>query len=130
MTGAQTEKPTRRALPTRRHCVTASTIWRGQKIEVSVGFDPETGEVCEAFADIAKGGDMQHVLSDGCVMASIALQCGVTVEALQKTMGSERLSVDGRAFTEPTSPVGAALETVRMVADGVLRPGFFGEGEG
>lgn len=117
---------TRQALPTRRHTVTASTVWQGHPIEVSVGFDPATGEVVEAFADIAKGGQMQHILSDSCVLASIAMQHGASLNELRKTMGSEKLSVDGRAFVEPTSPVGAALEAVAMVADGVANdPDFF-----
>lgn len=118
---------TRRAIPTRRHCVTASTFWQGHPIEVSVGIDPEIGDVFEAFADIAKGGQMQHTLSDACILASIALQHGASLDELQKTLGSEKLSVDGRAFVEPTSPIGAALQAVRMVADGVKSdPGFFG----
>lgn len=115
----------RRTLPTRRHCVTASTVWQGHPIEVSVGFDPATGGVVEAFADIAKGGQMQHTLSDACILASIAMQHGASLDELQKTLGSEKLSVDGRAFVEPTSPIGAALQAVRMVADGVTRDGFF-----
>ncbi len=118
---------TRKTLPNRRPCVTASTIWRGQKVEVSVGFDPATGEAREAFADIAKGGAIQHELSDACVLASIAMQCNVPVGALQKTMGSQRLAVDGQVFDEPTSPIGAALDAVRFIADGVQRPGFFDE---
>lgn len=118
----------RRILPARRHCVTASTLWRGHAVEVSVGFDPATGAAREAFADIAKGGELQHILSDACVLVSIALQCGVAVHALQKSLGSEARSVDGRDFTEPTSPVGAALATVVMIVDGVARdPDFFRE---
>lgn len=116
---------TRNTLPNRRHCVTASTVWQGHPIEVSVGFDPATGDVVEAFADIAKGGQMQHTLSDACIIASIAMQYGASLDEMQKTLGSEKLSVDGRAFVEPTSPIGAALQAVRMVADGVTRDGFF-----
>ena len=119
---------TRQTLPNRRHCVTGSTIWRGQQIEVSVGFDPETGEAREAFADIALGGQIQHELSDACVLASIALQCGVSIEALQKTMGSESISIDGRSYVEPTSPVGAALAAVRFIADGVKNDPAFCQG--
>ena len=116
---------TRRRLPNRRHCITASTLWQGHDIEVSVGLDPATGDVVEAFADIAKGGQLQHTLSDACILASIALQHGATLDELQKTLGSERISVDGRAVVEPTSPIGAALQAVRMVADEWRKGGFF-----
>lgn len=119
----------RRTLPNRRHCVTASTVWQGHPVEVSVGFDPATGDVVEAFADIAKGGQMQHTLSDACILASIAIQHGASLDELQKTLGSEKLSVDGRAYVEPTSPVGAALQAVRMAADGIKSDSGFFDGE-
>ena len=118
---------TRKAIPTRRHCVTASTTWRGQKIEVSVGIDPKTGKVAEAFADIAKGGQIQHEMSDALILASIAMQCGVPIEDLQKTLGTQTIMVDGKPITEPTSPVGATLDAVRFIADGIKTPGFFDE---
>ena len=117
----------RKVIATRRHCVTASTTWRGQKIEVSVGIDPKTGKVAEAFADIAKGGQIQHEMSDALILASIAMQHGSSIEDLQKTLGSETITVDGKSITEATSPVGAALATVRFIADGIKKPGFFDE---
>lgn len=120
----------RTPLPTRRPCVTVDTIVNNAKVTISVGFDPATGEATEAFADIAKGSDLQHMLSDACVAASVALQYGVPLDALEHSLGRVPAWVQqGGAMTSgeaPASPVGAVLETIRKVAAGVAAPGYFG----
>jgi hypothetical protein len=123
---------TRTTLPNRRPCVTVDTAINGAKITIGVGFHPDTGQALEAFADVARGTDQQHTLSDACVTASVALQYGVPLDALEHSMGRVPAWVqDGAAMAlgdAPASPVGAVLATVRSIADGVREPGFFKEG--
>lgn len=125
---------TRNILPNRRPCVTVDTTINGKAMTIGVGFHPATGEALEAFADIARGTDQQHTLSDACVAVSVAVQYGVPPEALEHSLGRVPAWVegaDGMTLGEaPASPVGAVLETIRAVADGVANdPGFFGEGQ-
>jgi ribonucleoside-diphosphate reductase alpha chain len=118
----------------RRPCVTVDTTINGARMTIGIGFDPETGAALEAFADIARGTDQQHSLSDACVAVSVALQYGVPPEALEHSLGripawveQDGAMVLGEA---PASPVGAVLEAVRMVSDGIRNdPGFFDGGE-
>lgn len=121
----------RQTLPSRRPCVTVETVVAGKAVTIGIGFDPATGEALEAFADIARGTDQQHTLSDACVAVSVALQYGVPPEALEHSLGRVPAwapSGDAMVLGEaPASPVGAVLETIRAVADGVTQPGFFGE---
>lgn len=124
---------TRTVLPNRRPCVTVDTLINGKAMTIGIGFDPATGKPMEAFADIAKGTDQQHTISDACVAVSVALQYGVPMDALEHSLGRVPAWVqDGDSMAlgdAPASPVGAVLETMRKVAEGVTQPGFFG-GEG
>jgi hypothetical protein len=122
----------RRTLPTRRHCVTVETMVTGRPATISVGFHPETGEALEAFADIARGSDQQHAVSDACVAVSIALQYGMPIQTLEKAVGRvptwtpvEGVMVETEA---PASVVGVVVDTIAEVAAGVAQPGFFDGG--
>lgn len=121
---------TRQTLPTRRPCVTVDTLINGKAMTIGIGFDPATGKPMEAFADIAKGTDQQHTISDACVAVSVALQYGVPMEALEHSLGRVPAWVesgDGMVLGEaPASPVGAVLKTMRKVAEGVTPAWFFG----
>jgi hypothetical protein len=103
---------TRTPLPQRRRSLTADIEHRGQQITVAIGFD-EAGAPREVFANGPKeGSDMQHILSDACVVISIALQCGVTPAALAHSLGTVPGWIDGREQSIPASPVGAILGIV------------------
>lgn len=125
---------TRNTLPNRRHCVTTETIVNGKPATISVGFHPETGEALEAFADIARGSDQQHGVSDACVAVSIALQYGMPIATLKGAVGrvpawipAGDVMVEGEA---PASVVGVVVDTIAQVSDGVRNdPDFFGEVE-
>lgn len=92
---------TRRRLPNRRPCETVEIVHDGAAYAVSLGFD-EIGRVREVFAGSgAKAGShMDGVLSDACVLMSLALQHGVEPAALPASLGrvietGERVSVIG-----------------------------------
>lgn len=122
---------TRQTLPGRRPCVTVEATVAGKTVTIGVGFDPATGQALEAFADIARGTDQQHTLSDACVAVSVALQYGVPPEALEHSLGRVPAWVKDRDTMvlgeAPASPVGAVLAVIREVSEGVIEPGFFGE---
>lgn len=111
----------RTVLPTRRPSETLSCDWRGHAITVTIGYYPDTGRVAEVFADVAGGGQMQAVLSDACVWASLALQHGATPAALLKSVGMEPAAVirDGQIVTVdgPASPLGAIAAALRPADD-------------
>lgn len=106
----------RSALPNRRPSVTAETIWTAQDgsahpFTVTIGFDPQ-GKPQEVFANHAKGA-LAAMLADACVLVSIALQHGITPDALGKSLG--RVPVwDADA---PASPLGTIIEEIRKAAE-------------
>lgn len=110
----------RRRLPQRRPAVTETIqFMRGDgnlvSYEASVGFD-ELGRPKEIFLFGAKQGtDMAAVLADTAVALSVALQHGISAEALALSVG--RFAPAGEPFehfTEkpgmPISVIGAALD--------------------
>lgn len=122
---------TRARLPNRRPCVTITTSVAGKAVTIGVGYDPVTDTFSEAFADIARGTDAQHTLSDACVAVSVALQHGVPINALEHSLGRVPawVKADGAMVLgeAPASPVGAVLEAIRAVDRGVRNdPDFFG----
>lgn len=84
----------------------------------------------EAFADIARGSDLQHAVSDACVTVSLALQHGMPIATLEKAVGRvpawvpvQGIMVEGEA---PASVVGVVVDTIAEVAHGVRHdPEFF-----
>ncbi len=115
-----TLKTPRQRLPNRRPSHTETLEVGGQKVIATVGFDPETGHPRELFLTAGKEGSMLNaLLADAAVVISIALQHGVTGEALARSVG--RLSAGPVAPAEldrapgqkvPASPIGAALDLV------------------
>ncbi len=109
---------TRARLPNRRPSETATLEVGGQKFEVCVGFDPETGRPLEVFLNAGKEGSGFVVLmADAAILISIALQHGIEASALAKSInrlpptapapGSfEQLAIG----LEPASAIGAALD--------------------
>lgn len=97
---------TRTPLPNRRPSISVDTCWGGHPITVTVGFDPVSGATMEVFANTPEGGQMQAVIADACVWASIALQYGVPPDALAKSLGLVPDPLRGKDATAPASPLG------------------------
>ena len=97
---------TRDRLPNRRPAATLELAYDGKTYAVSIGYDPATGAVREVFAGSGTkaGSAMDGILSDACILASIALQHGIAPADLAASMG--RLESSG----ERTSPIGALLD--------------------
>lgn len=99
----------RRSLPDRRSCETREVDVGGRPYTVTVGLY-EDGTVGEVFIGGAKvGSEMDAVLQDSGILASIALQHGTPPEVLARSM-SRRPTSEWEPATEPASPVGAAMD--------------------
>lgn len=103
---------TRTPLPNRRSSLTVARIWQGMPISVTLGLDPATAEIREVFADTPKGGQMQAILADACVVISIALQHGIPAAALAKSPAVEPDLLAGEDATMPASPIGVLMEAI------------------
>jgi ribonucleoside-diphosphate reductase alpha chain len=103
---------TRATLPTRRPNCTVSVDWQGRPLDVTIGFDPATGQPREVFANTPKGGDMQAALADASVILSIALQHGIAPADLGKSLGRVPVLWGDEGATQPASPVGAIVEAI------------------
>jgi ribonucleoside-diphosphate reductase alpha chain len=105
-----TDESWRTRLPDRRPSITREVEWRTGRWTVTVGIDRD-GRPREVFADGAKeGSGMAAILSDACVVISIALQAGVPVEALSRSLGEE---VDQRTgVLAPASIIGLIVSLI------------------
>lgn len=108
----------RAQLPHRRPNLTLDLDWQGHAFALSVGFDPVSGAAREVFANTPKGGAIQAVLADACVLISIALQYGIGIEALGKSLGREPAFINGVEASAPASPVGSVVEALAAIAAG------------
>ncbi len=80
--------PHRRRLPTRRPAITEEMEVAGQRFVASVGFCPETGRPLVQFLDGGKAGsNSDALLADTAVAISVALQHGISAQALAKSFG-------------------------------------------
>ena len=79
---------TRRKLPNRRHAVTQAIQWGNHRFHVSVGYDPDTGEVMEVFyaSGMKEGTDIHNTAQDACVLVSLLLQLGMTAPDIGKSL--------------------------------------------
>lgn len=102
----------RAPLPTRRPNLTIDADWQGHPFSVTVGFDPVTATVREVFADTAKGGQMAQTVADACVLVSIALQHGIPVAALSKSLSRVPDLITGGGASLPGSPIGTILAVI------------------
>jgi hypothetical protein len=89
------------------------TDWQGHSLTVSASFYPDSGRLGEVFADSPQGGQMQFTLADACTLISIALQHGITVAELSKSMAVVPDLLRGKDATMPASPVGAILNAIQ-----------------
>jgi hypothetical protein len=109
----------RQPLPNRRENETISATWTApdgssHDFAVCVGFDMQ-GAVREVFVNHAKGA-MAATLADACVLISIALQCGISREALGKSLGKVP-SWPGNGATSPASPIGTIIAAIAEVTE-------------
>ncbi len=118
--------PHRRRLPNRRPSHTETLEVAGQAFTATVGFDPKTDRPCEVFLTAGKEGSLINaMLADAAVVISVALQHGVSAQALAKSIG--RLPEgpvtpadldEGKPARIPASPIGAALDLLRSFENG------------
>lgn len=77
---------TRMAIPNRRECETICITWGAHRFHVSAGY--HDGGLVEVFyADGMKSGtDLLHMAQDACVLISMLLQHGETIESIGKSL--------------------------------------------
>jgi len=110
--------PNRARLPNRRPSHLETLEVGGQVITACIGFDPISGQPREVFLNGGKeGSQVDAMLADAATVISIALQYGVPVAALAKSVGrapdlsTMPGSIDQfNAGSQPASPIGAALD--------------------
>ena len=110
--------PTRSPLPNRRRNHLETLEVGGQRFKACIGFDPATGQPCEVFLNGGKeGSQVDAMLADAATIISVALQYGVPVAALAKSVGRapNASTMPGSldqlaAGSQPASPIGAALD--------------------
>jgi ribonucleoside-diphosphate reductase alpha chain len=113
--------PNRQRLPNRRPSHTETLEVAGQTFTATVGFDPEDGRPRELFLNAGKEGSLINaMLADAAVAISVALQHGVSAQALAKSIGrfpETPIAPAGLdqspAAMVPASPIGAALDLLR-----------------
>lgn len=103
---------TRQILPNRRPSIFVNADWQGHELTISASYNPDTARLAEVFADTPKGGQMASTLADACTIISIALQNGLTVAELSKSMARAPDLLRGENATMPASPVGAILDAL------------------
>lgn len=107
---------TRNTPPARRPHVTVETDRNGHPISVTVGLDPDTAQPIDVFADTTKGGQMAATVADACVVISIAMQHGVAVAELGKSLAREPDLMRGGDATLAASPIGVIVEVIAGLA--------------
>lgn len=112
------DRMTRTRLPHRRPNATQQIRHMGHSFTVTVGYDLG-GRPLEVFADGAKiGTDMGHIISDACVVISLALQHGCPAELLPKSMGRVPYPERGEGVCGPASALGAIAAVVAEAEHG------------
>lgn len=102
----------RKILPHRRPNATTEVAIGGFAFTVTVGFDL-SGRPLEVFADGVKiGTDIGHMVSDACVVISLALQHGCPAALLPKSMGRLPDPAQGTGTCGPASALGAIAAVV------------------
>ena len=110
--------PERARLPNRRPSHVETVEVDGQIITACIGFDPATGQPREVFLNGGTAGSqVDAIVADAATVISVALQFGVPVAALAKSVGrvpSAPATPDAldqiTAGSQPASLIGAALD--------------------
>ena len=121
--------PARARLPNRRPSRLETREVDGQVITACVGFDPVTDQPCEVFLNGGKeGSQFDAMLADAATVISVALQYGVPVSALAKSVGRapDTLTTPGsidqlNAGSSPASAIGAALDLLCSFENGASK---------
>ncbi|MBF0247009.1 MAG: hypothetical protein HQL36_02890 [Alphaproteobacteria bacterium] len=117
-------QPDRRRLPNRRPSISETIEIGGQVYTATAGFDLDELSVKEVFLSGAKeGSTMDAILGDAAVVISVALQHGVPIEALAKSVARirtaplrpEDLDTAYQNETVPATAIGATLDFLRDV---------------
>jgi hypothetical protein len=107
---------TRTALHDRRLNETVDVIFGAETFAICVGFDGDhrrRGQPKEVFATGPKiGSEMQAIVSDACVLISIALQHGIAPAALAHSLGRVPRWVNGKEGDGPASVIGLIVEAL------------------
>lgn len=102
----------RTPLPARRRNETREITLGAATFAVCIGFD-DAGTPREVFATGPReGSDMQAVVSDACVLISIALQHGIEPDALAHSLGRVPRWVNGEEGDGPASVIGLIVEAL------------------
>ena len=115
--------PARARLPNRRDNRIETLEVAGQRVKVCIGLCPETGHPREVFLNGGKeGSQFDAMLADAATVISVALQYGVPIAALAKSVGRapNASTMPGsldqlNASNQPASPIGAALDLLRRL---------------
>jgi hypothetical protein len=110
MDGEPQLPPRRRRLTQRRRAETVDLAVGSVTVSATIGFDVDD-EPTEIFLSGAKDGSgLAAILEDASVVISVALQHGVPVSALAKSISRIPQNLDGPSI-EPASPIGARRST-------------------
>jgi len=86
---------------------------------VTIGFDLNTGKPLEVFGGATKkGSDFDVLLSDACVVVSLALQHGVDPEEMRKSLSKTPAPGVLEMVDEPASIVGWIVEALIQEKNG------------
>lgn len=102
----------RKRLSNRRRAIRDRLKWQDSRgsdheCEISFGFDAQ-GAIREVFCLAAKdGSDMQGIVHDACIAASIALQFGARISDLAQSFGELREEGQAAGQGRPASVIGA-----------------------
>lgn len=100
----------RTRLPTRRPNITARVSHNNETYLITFGFDGED-QIREVFcADPRVGSDIHALLTDACIIISIALQNNIEAEVIAKSLGENRS--EGAASGPPASLIGAIARSI------------------
>lgn len=112
----------RQQLPNRRHSNTVRVEHKGQSFFLTFGMD-EHFRVVEVFGNSSKlSSDMDFLVADACIVISIALQHGIFVHELKKSVKKQPNEVEGRP-DRMASLIGVileALEAEQTFVNGIL----------
>ena len=118
--------PQRTCLPNRRPSHVETLEVAGQRFTACIGFDSETGVPRELFLNGGKeGSQVDALLSDAATCISVALQFGVPIHALAKSVGRapDLSTMPGsldqlNAGRQPASLIGAAIDFLQSCNQG------------
>lgn len=106
--------PDRFLLPERRRNVTVKVTHGDLRFHVTLGYYDD-GVVGEVFATDAKkeGTEIQGIVSDACVWASIMMQHGISLATMSASLGRvPTFNADGTTTFRPASLMGAVMAVV------------------